>query len=134
MKTISIKCPECGASLNIEDGRQSCYCQWCGAKVMIDDEVDKHVYVDEARIKEAEVKEKIRLKELEIEEDKRNEEKKSKAFKIKLSGILAIVGVLMMIIGNFIGEDSSIEWYGIMILFIVVWIWLFDFIKHDKQN
>ncbi len=125
MKTIVIKCPDCGASLNIEDGRKTCYCQWCGAKVMIDDEIDKHVYVDEARIKEAEVKEKIRLKELEIEVDKRNEEKKSKAFKIKLSGILAIVGVLLLVIANLISSDNFLWWIGYMCLLSIACIWVF---------
>ena len=42
MKVKSLKCPECGANLEIEDNRTSCYCQYCGCKIILDDE--KHEY------------------------------------------------------------------------------------------
>ena len=64
MKLISLICPHCGAKLTIDlDRRQAC-CQYCGNTLLIDDENTINInsrYVDEARLKEAEV----RLKELE---------------------------------------------------------------------
>ncbi len=33
---ISMKCPSCGADLQIESGRKECFCTYCGTKVMVD--------------------------------------------------------------------------------------------------
>ena len=70
IRFISIKCPECGASLEIEEGRKQAFCTYCGAKVLIYDE-NHHEYtyrtIDEASLLQANV----RLKELEYEEKKR---------------------------------------------------------------
>ena len=33
-----LKCPECRANLEIEDNRTSCYCQYCGCKIILDNE------------------------------------------------------------------------------------------------
>ena len=32
---ITIKCPECGANQQLENNRDSAYCTYCGAKIMI---------------------------------------------------------------------------------------------------
>ena len=72
IKLFVVKCPECGAHLDVEEGRRQLFCSYCGAKVIISNE-NEYIYreVDEARIVEAEVNERIRLKELEIEAAKR---------------------------------------------------------------
>ena len=72
IKLLVVKCPECGAHLDVEEGRRQLFCSYCGAKVIISNE-NEYIYreVDEARIIEAEAKERIRLKELEIEAAKR---------------------------------------------------------------
>lgn len=109
MKIQSLRCPDCGASLSIDGELKQCFCQYCGAKIILDDGSTTHTYrkVDEARIKEAEVSAQIRLKELEMEEKKRLTEEKSKANKIKLSIILGIVGGLLQFIGFMAGEASG---------------------------
>ncbi len=38
MKLKVLKCPECRANLEIEEGRTSCFCQYCGCKIILDDE------------------------------------------------------------------------------------------------
>lgn len=38
MKLKTLKCPECGASIGIEEGRDFCFCSYCGSKVYLDDE------------------------------------------------------------------------------------------------
>ena len=38
MKIKSLKCPECGANLKIEEDRSFCFCQYCGCNIMLDDE------------------------------------------------------------------------------------------------
>jgi len=71
IELIAVKCPECGAYLDIEEGRRQLFCSYCGAKVIISND-NEYIYrkVDEARIVEAGVKERIRLKELEVEAEK----------------------------------------------------------------
>lgn len=44
MKITSVKCPECGANLKIEEGRSFCFCQYCGCKIMLDEEKNEFTY------------------------------------------------------------------------------------------
>lgn len=134
IKMISVKCPECGANISIENDRKFCFCQYCGTKVMMDDGSATYTYrkVDEARIKEAELKQAVRLKELEIEENKRQAAEKTKMLKIKASIILAIVGVIFLIIG-FVGGSATgdpdspvyaMAFVGLFALMAIFFIWI----------
>ena len=69
MKLISMICPHCGAQLSIDMDRRQAFCQYCGTKLLLDDENSINInnrIVDEARLKEAEV----RLKELEYQHER----------------------------------------------------------------
>lgn len=65
----SVKCPECGANLSYEEGRQEMFCSYCGTKIIMSNE-NEYIYrhIDEAGIKQAETDRLIRLKQLELEE------------------------------------------------------------------
>lgn len=39
MKLHVLKCPECNANIEIEEDHSFCYCQYCGCKILVDDEV-----------------------------------------------------------------------------------------------
>lgn len=41
MKLIAMKCPCCNGELNVDSDREFCFCQYCGTKIMIDDEIKK---------------------------------------------------------------------------------------------
>ena len=82
MRLINMRCTYCGAKLEIDPDRKQVFCSYCGTKLIIDDEsiLITNRIVDEARLKEAEV----RMKELEYahereirEETLRQEQKKS---------------------------------------------------------
>ena len=67
---ISLVCPNCGANLNVngEGGREFCFCEYCGARVkIVDPNTSTYRYIDEARIREAELNAQIRMKELELQ-------------------------------------------------------------------
>lgn len=69
MKLLSMICPHCGAQLSIDIDRRQAFCQYCGNSLLVDDENTINInsrIVDEARIKEAEV----RLKELEYQHER----------------------------------------------------------------
>ena len=67
---VSVKCPECGAQLEVEEGRTQAFCTYCGTKVLIQNE-NEHIYrhIDEAAIRYTE----LEMKRLEMEEEKRKE-------------------------------------------------------------
>ena len=69
IQLIKIRCLECGANLSVEEGRQTVFCTYCGAKMMIAND-NEHIYrlIDEARIKQAETDRIVRLRELDLEE------------------------------------------------------------------
>ncbi len=65
MRLVRQICPNCGAQLQIDPSMGHAFCQYCGTKLLIDDgsttiNINQRI-IDEARLKEAEV----RLKELE---------------------------------------------------------------------
>lgn len=67
-------CPSCGANITINDeNRDFAFCQYCGAKIMLDDFRSTQRIVDEAKIRQAETDRMIRLRELELEERKQNQ-------------------------------------------------------------
>lgn len=71
-KIISLKCPECDATLDVEEGKKFYFCNYCGSKILIDDGNTNNTnrIVDEARIREAEIERELRLKEMELDNKK----------------------------------------------------------------
>ena len=37
IKMVPVKCPNCGAQMQIEEGRKEAFCTYCGSKFLIDD-------------------------------------------------------------------------------------------------
>lgn len=123
MKMISLKCPECGADIDIEEGHKQCFCKYCGTKILIDDGNSTYTYrkVDEARIKEAEVDKAIRLKELEIEQEKNLQLEKTKELKTKFTIILCAIALISFIISYMTSSNLGYVGYWALIICIVMW-------------
>lgn len=141
VKMIALKCPECGAKLQIEDGRKQCFCQYCGHKILIDDGSinmnvnTMHTYhkVDDARLKEAEVDKLIRLKELEIKQKELDRKAKSKSFKAKLGIIFALFGIILIFIGYFV-HDENIVYMGIASCIVAMYIGILSLASDDNNK
>ena len=106
MKLIAVKCPQCGADLQIEEDQKICFCEYCGCRILIDDvderseqaenhnSADRHI--DEKRVREAELQnererrreEERRAKEL-LKEQKRSRRRKRR--RIIFLVILALI-------------------------------------------
>ena len=100
-----------------------------GTKITIDDGSITHTYrkVDEARIREADVKENIRLRELAIEEKKLEAKENTKRQKVKATIILGMIGLLCFFIAS-IGGIFGLGPIGIVgfILFaFIAKMWFF---------
>ena len=132
MKMISLKCPECGADIDIEEGHKQCFCKYCGTKILIDDGNSTYTYrkVDEARIKEAEVDKAIRLKELEIEQEKNLQLEKTKELKTKFTIILCTIALISFIISY--TTSSNLGYVGDWALIICIVMWKFGKKKRNK--
>ena len=131
VKFISVKCPECGANLDIEEDRKTVYCSYCGRKILLHNE-NEHVYryIDEAEIKQAEA----RLREVALAEKqyadaekKLAEAKRKDALKLKvLLGLMAI-GVILILLSLFIVRSAALLLWGIEVVFwpfliLICWI------------
>lgn len=114
IKMIALKCPECGAKIQIEEGHKECFCQYCGHKIFLDDGSVETTYiyrkVDEAKLKELEL-EKYKFQ---ITEDKKE---KNRKMKIKVSLAMSIIGLLMTLSG-FLTDNMVIGPIGGIILII----------------
>ena len=99
VKLISVKCPECGANLNIEEDREQAFCTYCGTKILLHNE-NEHIYrrIDEAGIKQAETERIIRLREIELAEKKYTDAKKRERiyFGMLLIGVVLFVASIVV--------------------------------------
>lgn len=113
IKLITLKCPDCGASIEIEDNREHAFCTYCGAKILIHNENEYvYHYVDEAEVKQAETERELRLKELEIaekEREKKDSEKEIAKKKAPKWGILAVFFLLVtLFLSNSLGDHNPV--------------------------
>ena len=62
MKLIAVKCPQCDATIDVDENRKSCFCSFCGTKIIVDDgsRTYTHIHRDKTREKELEF-EKMKL-------------------------------------------------------------------------
>lgn len=144
MKTkIDLTCPKCGANLSVEAGRDILFCEYCGAKILLNDENTYTIRnVDEAKIKQAETDRIVRIKQMEIAEKKAEAAQKNLKLKIKISLILAVVGILMMVIGYMLGgatgnSDSGfymLSMVGFFPLMGAAYIWLSSKNKDEEDD
>lgn len=98
---VVLKCPQCGAQLQIEDGRKQAYCSYCGAKILIHNENEYiHRTIDEAEIEKAKATKEVRLKELEVEKTKTNLLKWTAIVYIAVIAVMVVIGLIGKAIGN----------------------------------
>lgn len=132
IKFVSVKCPDCGASLDVEEGRQQIFCSYCGSKVMIQND-NEYVYrhIDEAGIKHAETEQMVKLKQMEMLEKKRASREKVKALKIKITIVLGIIALITFGIG-FTANAEGLLMVGMVAMIIVGYMWLMS--NDDKEE
>ena len=127
------ECPSCGASLTIQnENRDFAYCEFCGAKIQLDDIRTSHRIIDEAKIKQADYDAMIRLKELEMEQKEREEAQKKNQFKIIVSIILGIISLVCMGIGFSDSGSIGLALVGEVAAVMLMYMWLFSIGKNRR--
>ena len=49
MNLVNTNCPNCGANLEVDTERGYCFCEYCGSKILIDDDDNEiHIHADNA--------------------------------------------------------------------------------------
>ena len=134
MKLISLKCPECSSNLQIEEGRDKCFCQYCGAEISLNDYYSSHIYrkVDEARIKEAEYKKEVRLKELEVEARRTKSSIVRVVVKLIAFAILVIVAAIFDVVGSTNFDLRGLANTAALILVMAPIVLIFLFLSEKK--
>ena len=103
-------CPNCNANLTIDDqNREFAFCQYCGAKIMLDDYRSTQLIIDEAKLKQAEVDREIRLKELKIKEAQINQKNQLRKILTYIwIGSIFAVALLCLVVWAIGGESGGL--------------------------
>lgn len=126
IKLNTVKCPECGANLSIEEGRTKFFCSYCGAQIIETNE-NEHIIrsIDEAEIKksEADIKKTeadliLKMKQMEIDEDRRASNRRERI--IILCVIGAAAGIVMY------NASDNFDRFVILLLATLCIIKIFD--------
>lgn len=73
---VKLTCPSCGANLEVDRNLKSCFCTYCGTKILLHNENEKvERYIDEAAL----AKQENERRKIEIEQQKEAEYKARKA-------------------------------------------------------
>lgn len=134
VKFTSVKCPDCGAVLPIEEGRNQVFCSYCGSKIIMTNE-NEYVYrhIDEAEIKQAETERILKLKKMEMIEKKNEEAAKIKRIKIKLTIVLGILSVIFIGMG-YVGINYGLIMPGLICCIIMAYMWLLGDNQDDDSG
>lgn len=134
VKLIAVKCPECGANLQIEEGREQVFCSYCGTKIIITND-NEYIYrhIDEAEIKQAETERIVELKKLEMEEKQRDFAEKTHSFKVKLSLLLGVIVLLSYGIG-FSTHQMGLTIIGSLSVMGIMGIWASEGTKNNSDS
>lgn len=124
VKIYSVKCPECNASLPIEEGRTQMFCSYCGAKIIVHNE-NEYIcrHIDEAELTQAETDRLVELKRLEMEEKQREKDEARRKNKTILSIILGVVGVVFIAIAYLTDFGFGFMMPGLICLIILMLMW-----------
>lgn len=139
VKITSVKCPECGAALQIENGREQIFCSYCGAKILITNENEYIIrHVDDAGVKKAETERIVEMKKLEIIEKNRIDNEKKKKTKIRMmiiaSILLGIISIVFFTISSMDEKYSNFFFIALSIFYAIPCIWLGNNTKEDELD
>lgn len=116
MKTIKLKCTNCGADLTADDSREFIFCEYCGTKnMLVEDYTTRHTYVDQARVVEANVKERMHLSDQEMEKweyEKNKQAAKEYREETKKTAMLVALGLVVSIVLMILAESTGIKGLG----------------------
>lgn len=123
MNLVHLRCPDCGADLEVDNSREFCFCQYCGTKIILE-ESDASVRRTKARLKtidkfldQREAQQIRKLEDRRIREEAAREERRRreeierkeswKVIKVSLS--IVVIGILLLLFIGFFGSADYID-------------------------
>lgn len=100
MKFVQLRCPNCNANLEIESTLDTCYCQYCGTKIMLTEQDDN---VINAKVRMYEIDAETERKRDQLEHELKLAEKRPGClatilnFYLSLFKIMVVLAILMII-------------------------------------
>lgn len=124
MKLISVKCPECNASIDISTNKKECFCSYCGNKIILDDgsSTITHIYINKTKEKEIELEHEKLLNER--QKDAERHRKKVVSF------ISVCIAVVLICIALYILKDNFNITFNFCIMLICC---LFSFFINSRK-
>lgn len=131
---FSMKCPDCGAELSVERDREFLFCQYCGAKILVNDENTFTVrHVDEAELKKAETEHMVQMNEIKSERKLQGRDRLLFYVWIIATAALGIPGIIAML-----ADDEGLAGMFLLILALNVGLaggtYFFNERKKDKRR
>ena len=110
VEMISVKCPECGAPVEMDQYRRSAVCEYCGTRIIMHD--DNTISIrDEAEIIQAETEQAVKLNQIELRAHRQKIDSIVNKKNTKRAIAAGVIGlVLVFIIGpifDFLPTDSA---------------------------
>ena len=103
MELKAVFCPNCGASLEVEDGLDTFFCKYCGYKILLQGQ-SKAAYDAKVRVKHMEHKERLQDKRDAQEryrmEFKRKDERRTLAIVFGIFGAIIAMCLIISAVGN----------------------------------
>ena len=103
MELKSLFCPNCGASLEVEDGLDTFFCKYCGYKILLQGQ-SKAAYDAKVRVKRMEHKERLQEKRDAQEryrmEFKQKDERRTLAIVFGIFGAIIAMCLIISAVGN----------------------------------
>ena len=110
MNLVTLKCPNCGADIEIENGIDTFYCKYCGNKIILDGQSDAAINA-KVRMKELESNERIKKEKLNYKREKKEKaDKEANKVGIVILVILALTFLVMfsvIFLGNKGAKDQE---------------------------
>lgn len=121
IELTSLKCPECGSSLDVPKDRDYVFCQFCGTKILLNNSNEQIVrHVDEAAIKQAENARIAEQNRIELEKMKLKSDNLKRKTGLVLLGLTILYMIIIFVLSKFDVIDSSnvmlLEELGVIML------------------
>lgn len=105
MNLVHLRCPDCGAELEVDNSREFCFCQYCGTKIILE-ESDASVRRTKARLKtidkfldQREAQQIRKMENRRIREETKAEERRLKAeLQHKRQILTVIISVILFVL------------------------------------
>ena len=107
MEVHQLKCPNCNANLEVENGLDTFYCNYCGTKLIVDHQSDSMIRA-KVDIKKAEIEaERERQKQQHIENKIKLDNDNDKLFYKVIGAILGVVILAAIIMSYFLINSGT---------------------------